>query len=375
MCTRRREQAFWNVIKWKGHRDWWVGDQDGLNGCRERESFVRIAFKHCLQQTINLPKRKHYNCFFKQVICSSNGGQSSTGNCGTQSIGKDKAVQRLLIDTFNLPAPMDFVSNFVKRKSVSSPPPSQFSFILNGDLTWLVRFGRQNNEEYICKIDNCFLTLMSWMHKGVNVEAHKQSEIIVAFPLSVWTWNPPSLLPISLGRRSAISNAFLLTQNGSEKAINFAFSKWFELSEICPWSSSCLDGVICHSVLRGRWINAHRIHFAQLVPYKSFKLLSDIAKVFLFITSFANSIHCAKRGGSNFSSELDGSGRAVLCICAIALHYHINTILELCIKLWIKRWLICAPIHLVHRFTRRWRHCCSHRPTKFWRRYELYFCR
>lgn len=46
-----------------------------------------------------------------------------------------------------------------------------------------------------------------------------------------------------------------------------------------------------------------------------------------------------------------------------------------CIKLWIKLWLICAAIYLVHRFTHRCRHCSSHRPTKFWRRYELYFSR
>lgn len=43
--------------------------------------------------------------------------------------------------------------------------------------------------------------------------------------------------------------------------------------------------------------------------------------------------------------------------------------------IWIKLWLICGPIYLVHRSFRRWRLCSSHRPTKFWRRYELFFSR
>lgn len=83
-CTERwRERAsIWiRNRKWKGHRDRRWG-ADGLNGCLEWESFVRISLKHCLQQTINLPKRKHYKCFFKQIICLSDGRQSSTENHG-----------------------------------------------------------------------------------------------------------------------------------------------------------------------------------------------------------------------------------------------------------------------------------------------------
>lgn len=39
---------------------------------RMNESFVRMACPDRQQQTINLPKQKHYKCFLKQIICFSN---------------------------------------------------------------------------------------------------------------------------------------------------------------------------------------------------------------------------------------------------------------------------------------------------------------